>query len=129
MIAAPRRAMVRRMTPKHSIAAIAALLIASTAQASGDIQNHEVQRIYLEESCSEVIRILDSQPDFSDGVENGSQEMAVQAMVWGHLLGVETANPGIRGTHETILQRLRADCAADDSRTAMQLLTGYAAER
>ncbi|WP_306131024.1 hypothetical protein [Roseovarius sp. MMSF_3350] len=117
------------MTPKHSIAAIAALLIASTAQASGDIQNHEVQRIYLEEPCSEVIRILDSQPDLSDGMDNMINELAIQGMTWGHLLGVETANPGIRGTHETILQRLRADCAADDNRTAMQFLMEYAAER
>lgn len=84
-------------------------------------QNHVVQKRFLLEPCSAVIAAIDNP---SPGMI-GAGDMA---MTFGFLMGFEAINPNIRGDHETILMRLRADCAQQDSKTAMTLLKSYAEE-
>ena len=110
------------------IALIAGLLVATTANAEDieGIQNHGIQTMFWTAPCTETIAMIDINPDPSLPMNDMISIMARQAMAWGHLLGFESANPGIRGDHETILMRLRTDCANQPEKTAMALLMGYA---
>lgn len=103
------------------LALIAGLLMATTATAENidGIQNHDVQKRFLQEPCSAVIGAIDTPAPGAIGVGE-------MAMTFGFLMGFEALHPGIRGDHETILMRLRTDCANQPEKTAMALLMGYA---
>lgn len=92
------------------------------------IQNHAIQHMFWQSPCTETVALIDLDPDATQSVQALVSTIARQAMAWGHLLGFESANPGIRGDHETILKRLRRDCAANTDATAMELLDSYANE-
>ena len=100
---------------------IGGLLMATTATAEDieGIQNHDVQKRFLQEPCIAVVDAIDNAPPTPEGV-------GTMAMTFGFLMGIEAQNPGIRGDHETILMRLRTDCANQPEKTAMALLMGYA---
>jgi hypothetical protein len=96
-----------------SITAIAAQTCFATA--GENIQNHEVQKRFLEEPCQAVIDTIDNPIESVVGIGE-------MAMTFGFLMGVEALNPGIRGESETILMRLRHDCRLYPNKTAMTLL-------
>lgn len=131
-------------------------LVASQAVAEPHpgIQNHKVQLWFIEEPCTKVIETIDK-PDDEQGDAFGQAmydlsvgaflgqseeamkavaepikqtlvETAFQGLAFGFLMGFEVANPDIRGDHETVLMRLRDDCAADPTKTAMTYLRSYA---
>lgn len=109
------------------LALTAAITVPAIALADVDgIQNHEVQKLFMEQPCHKVIEAIDS-PD-TDTPEAALQNSAFMAMAFGFLMGFEATHPGIRGDHETILMRLRADCPAGTASTAFELLNGYARE-
>ncbi|WP_419408846.1 hypothetical protein [Primorskyibacter sp. 2E107] len=85
------------------------------------IQNHAVQVRFIHEPCAAVIAAIDTPPPGVIGVGE-------MAMTFGFLMGIEARNPGIRSSHETILIRLREDCAAMPDQTAMQMIEVYIAE-
>lgn len=120
------------------------------------LQNHDVQKWYIQEPCTKVIEIIDGPSDdvldafgpamidWSMGAMAGQSEEALErirepidammidtgfhGMTFGFIMGFEAVNPNIRGDYETVLTRLRADCAAGPEKTAMEYLLGYAAE-
>ncbi|WP_300009739.1 hypothetical protein [uncultured Roseobacter sp.] len=114
-----------------------AICTCAGAQDVEGIQNHPVQLLYLGEPCSTVIETITGPTDIPERetIEETLEEtrkamgqLAMTGMTWGALMGFEMANPGIRGTHETILMRLRDDCMTTPDATAFDLLTGYAEE-
>lgn len=106
-----------RIAATIASATLAAITTAATAQTPG-IQNHPVQDLFADQPCSAVIReIDDAEPD--------PISLGKMVMAFGYLMGFEAANPHIRGTSETILKRLRADCATQPNRTALDLLNSY----
>jgi len=111
------------MTRFAAVAALCATLPATDVRADDldGIQGHAVQLRFATQNCGAVIDAIDSPPATPEGV-------GTMAMTFGFLMGVEMANPGIRGDAETILMRLRDDCAASPQATAWSLLTGYAAD-
>jgi hypothetical protein len=106
---------------KRFIFALAMLPGMAMADDIPGIQNHDVQKRFMKEPCGAVVGAIDNAPATPEGV-------GTMAMTFGFLMGVEALNPGIRGTRETILTRLRTDCAIYPEKTAMELLTGYANE-
>ncbi|WP_147112149.1 hypothetical protein [Tateyamaria sp. syn59] len=92
------------------------------------IQNHEVQTIFWTAPCTETVALMDAAPPEDVPILTLVGVLAQQAMAWGHLLGFESAHPGIRGEHETVLMRLRTDCAATPDKTAIDILRGYTQE-
>lgn len=106
-----------------------AATIATAAPAMADvdgIQNHPVQKLFMEQPCHKVIEAIDSPA--TDTLEAALLNSAFMAMAFGFLMGFEATHPGIRGDHETILMRLRADCPAGTTATAFEILNGYAGE-
>jgi hypothetical protein len=97
---------------------MATLLPCAALADTADIQNHEVQVMFLTSPCKTTVATIDQAAPTPKG-------MGKMTMAFGFLMGFEAAHPGIRGTHETILKRLREDCANDPSTTAMDLLNGY----
>ncbi|WP_306150621.1 hypothetical protein [Roseovarius sp. MMSF_3281] len=101
-----------------------AIMIATapaSAQNTNGIQNHPVQEQFMTEPCAAVISTIDNVTATPEGIGN-------MALAFGFLMGFEAANPGIRGDHETVLIRLRADCAETPNSTAMSLLRAYTAQ-
>lgn len=97
---------------------LTALLVAATATAAADIpdiQNHPVQDLFTNQPCSAAIQTIDN-PD-PDLIEVGEM-----AMAFGFIMGIEALNPGIRKNHDTVLMRLRADCASNSDTSALNLL-------
>lgn len=97
---------------------VMAVVLAGGASHADDIegiQNHKVQKQFMQEPCTTVIDVIDN-------ASNGVGEMA---MAFGFLMGFEATHPNIRGDQETILTRLRIDCAAKPDQTAMALLQSY----
>jgi hypothetical protein len=104
-----------------ALAASAFTLPVPAKAESANIQNHDVQKLFMEQQCAEVLAIIDA-PDPS---LIGIGEMA---MAFGFLMGFEVAHPGIKGKHETILSRLRFDCGNASDQTAYELLLSYSQE-
>jgi hypothetical protein len=101
---------------------IAAVFTASIAMAQAPgIQNHDVQILFMQRPCAQAVATIDVPPIGLEGIGR-------MAMAFGFLMGFEVAHPGIRGEYETILMRLRADCAAHGDKTAIELLRGYVQE-
>lgn len=108
-------------------AAALIITIAATAAAKAEtdgIQNHPVQLLFMEQPCHKVIEAIDSPA--TDTLEAALLNSAFMAMTFGFLMGFEAGHPGIRGDHETILMRLRADCPPGTETTAFDLLNSYA---
>jgi len=109
--------------------AIATTLALATATATGatpHLPDHPYQARFIERPCTEVIALIDSpDPETLDAIATWAANIG---MTFGILLGYELAHPGIRGDHETILTRLRRDCAATPDRPALDLLRSYHAE-
>jgi len=132
-----------------------ACAIATTAAADpmAGLQNHYIQQAYILEPCGTVIAMIDEEGSDPDAFSNGIMaimagamadlppeeilknaepmmqqltEIANVAMAFGFLMDFEATHPNINGTHETVLMRLRADCAAEPSKTAMEYLLIYA---
>lgn len=100
----------------------ATLLTATAVWADVDgIQNHPIQKMFMEDPCMSVILTI-------DGTESGLKNVAMMTMAFGFLMGFEADHPNIRGEHETVLMRLRADCSIDSNKTAFELLQGYTDE-
>lgn len=102
--------------------AAALFLVAASHAASAEtagIQNHDVQKLFIEQPCGAVIQAIDEPKPTPEGLGN-------MTMAFGFLMGFEAAHPGIKGDQETILKRLRADCAQGSTATAFDLLNGYA---
>ena len=99
---------------------IAALPTTLSAQ-SPDIQNHDIQVLFAYAPCTRIIQMIDD-PALS------RHSIGMMAMAFGFLMGFEVENPGIKGDQETVLSRLRMDCAADGAQPALKILRGYAAE-
>lgn len=97
-----------------------AIPTASAAQIDG-IQNHEVQTLFMDAPCGQAITRMDTPKVDIEGI--GKMTMA-----FGFLMGFEATHPGIRGDQDTILKRLRADCATRSDATAMDLLNSYVIE-
>lgn len=126
----------------------------ASAESYPGIQNHDVQLWFIEEPCTKVIETIDAFDDAA-GEQLGAAILAISisaisgksdaeidlaaaplvdvlaiagfsTMAFGFIMGFEVENPGIRGDHETVLMRLRDDCAADPTKTAMTYLRGYA---
>ena len=93
-------------------------LISNPIYALEDIQNHFAQQAFTDFPCARVITLIDY-----DGFE--PEGLIAMSMTFGVLLGFELANPGIKGDAETILTRLRNDCASNPDRTAYDLLQSY----
>lgn len=106
---------------------VLAVTIAMAGPAHADvdgIQNHPVQLLFMEQPCHKVIEAIDSPA--TDTPEATFVNMGFMTMAFGFLMGFEATHPGIRGDHETILKRLRADCPPGTETTAFDLLNGYA---
>lgn len=98
----------------------AMLLTATTASAEIEgIQNHMIQKMFMEAPCISPITAISP---------SGPPDLGMMAMAFGFLMGFEASHPGIRGDHETILKRLMAECSIDSNKTAFEMLQGYAAE-
>lgn len=104
--------------------ALVAALLAQPALADplDGTQNHPVQARFVTAPCAEVIAAIDAPAP-------GPTGLGEMAMTFGFLMGVEVMTPGIRGPYETVLMRLRSDCAASPEKTAMELLRAYAGAR
>lgn len=112
--------------------ALAAAILAATSAAADEpdqtiphTQNHAVQQMFWFAPCTETVALIDGAAPKDLGLDATISFLARQSMAWGHLLGFESAHPGIKGEHPTILQRLRKDCAGNIESTAMELLEGY----
>ena len=112
----------------------AAIAPQNLAAETAGIQNHKVQKLFMEAPCSDAISAIDNPGGARTSAQDSNAELAQPildlgwtAMAFGFLMGYEATRPGIRGTHETILMRLRDDCASDSTRTAMEILQGYSA--
>ncbi|PYG33105.1 hypothetical protein [Pelagimonas varians] len=110
---------------KITIASIAILANSATAETPQNIQNHEVQKAYFSAPCIHVVATLDAPSDYGADLETATRVLTNKMITWGHLLGFESAHPGIRGEHETILKRLRAECAKAPQKTSMELLNRF----
>lgn len=106
------------MTKALAAAALTVVLTASAQAETAGIQNHEVQRLFIESPCGDVLARIDNPTPGPEGIGH-------MAMTFGFLMGYEVANPGIKGDSETLLTRLRADCATDGTRTGMDWLRSY----
>ena len=103
-------------------AALTLALLPSTLTAqSPDIQNHDIQVLFANAPCTRIIQMIDDPA-------MGPESMGMMAMAFGFLMGFEVENPGIKGDQETVLTRLRMDCAADGTQPALTMLRGYAAK-
>lgn len=89
------------------------------------IQNHKVQKLFMEAPCAEVMDVIDGPKAKPDSLQQALQNAGWTAMAFGFLMGFEATHPGIRGDHETILMRLRDDCATNGNRTTIDMLMGY----
>jgi hypothetical protein len=100
-------------------AALALWTTEATAETDG-IQNHAIQKMFMEQPCMAAIKTID-EPNPSP------KSIGMMTMAFGFLMGFEASHPNIRGDYDTILKRLRADCTAETTDTAFEMLQGYAA--
>ena len=95
-----------------------------------DYSGHEAVTLFSERPCGDVVSAIDgaSNPFPDDGLDDFEAilvGMANQGMVWGFLLGFDTAEGGLHGDAETTLERLHAACEATPEATAESLLRGF----
>lgn len=113
------------MLTRRLTGAACALVFAAAPSLAEDrpgIQNHAVQTLFLDEPCGAVIAQIDRPLPNLEGI-------GMMTMSFGFLMGYEVENPGIRGTHETVLMRLRTECAEHPESTAFDLLEQFSATR
>lgn len=99
----------------------AAIVPATLHAQSSEIQNHDIQVLFANAPCTNIIEMIDSPAPTPES-------LGMMAMAFGFLMGFEIENPGIKGDQETILSRLRLDCANDGTQPALTLLRGYATQ-
>jgi hypothetical protein len=74
---------------------------------------------FADRACAEALRHIENPTMTPEGI--GSMGMA-----FGYLLGFQAAKGGdLSGESETLLQRIKADCAAQPDATALELLESY----
>lgn len=101
-----------------ALIALALCATAATAETDG-IQNHEVQRLFMDQPCMAAVKTIDDP-------KPSPKSMGMMTMAFGFLMGFEASHPHIRGDYDTILKRLRDDCTDKTTATAFDLLQGYA---
>ena len=80
---------------------------------------HMMTTNFAELPCAETLGYIENPAMTPEGIGNMS-------MAFGYLLGFQAANGGdLSGEHETVLQRIMADCAAVPETTALELLEIY----
>lgn len=99
---------------------VALILLASQLPA------HEMQDNFANKKCGYVLALIDS-PDSGDkSVKALVMGAGAMAMAFGYLLGFEAASGReLKGNSETLLTRLRTDCAASPDKAALELLSRY----
>ena len=96
---------------------LAAALLAPTISAADGYSDHTSVVMYRDRPCTVVIAAIDADTTLAT--------TPVQGMIWGFLLGYDTASGGLHGTDETTLIRLRKACAAAPETPALTLLNGF----
>ena len=104
------------------LAAVALALSATAAHA--DYSNHPATQTFTQAPCTEAIAAIDQNPE-ADTLEATTANIARQGMIWGFLLGYDTAKGGLQGSEETTLTRLRKACAASPETPARDLLDAF----
>lgn len=96
---------------------LAAIIAAPTMAAADGYSDHKAVAMYRDKPCTVVIGAIDADATVAT--------MAVHGMVWGFLLGYDTANGGLQGGDKTTLIRLRKACADSPETPALDLLKGF----
>ena len=80
---------------------------------------HKMAVAFAERPCGEVIDLIENPVLTPEGIGN-------MGMAFGYLLGFEAANDAdLSGDAETVLQRLKVDCAVSPELPALDLLRRY----
>ncbi|MDU9004519.1 hypothetical protein [Sedimentitalea todarodis] len=101
-------------------------LIAVLTLYATQLSAHEMQDNFANKKCGETLALIDS-PEMGDkSVKTLVASAGAMAMAFGYMLGFEAASGReLRGSSETLLTRLRNDCARSPDKTALELLSGY----
>ena len=77
--------------------------------------------------CGDALEVLaerftDPPHDLAASAEDWAKSLAVQAIVWGYILGFDAAHDGLWRGEETTLERLKTACANDPTKSALRHL-------
>lgn len=101
-------------------------LIAALILIVSPVSAHEMQDNFANKKCGYVIALIDSPKRYDNSVKALVKSAGAMAMAFGYMLGFEAASGReLNGNAETLLKRLRADCAASPDKTALELLSSY----
>lgn len=86
-------------------------------------EEHPIQTMYRDAPCTEVVGLLDAWPDLPPA--ESLNFYLEKGMAWGFLLGFDAMHPEAKGEADTLLSRVRLDCAAAPETPALTILEGY----
>lgn len=102
--------------------------IAEEKKYDGDYSNHQTHIMFRDAPCKEVIATIDYPFDLDGTVRQTTRHITRLGMAFGFLVGVDAMFPGIAGSDDTLLIRLRKSCAETPDRPALDILREYVTE-
>ncbi|MEP3330079.1 hypothetical protein [Sedimentitalea sp.] len=101
-------------------------LVTALTLLAAPLSAHDMQDNFTNRKCGEALAFIDA-PDRGDGsTKTLVMSAGAMAMAFGYLLGFEAASGReLKGDAETLLTRIREDCASSPDKTALELLSGY----